>query len=65
MMIQLDPPVPVQTRNGPAMAHILIDYGPEYDLIWVCFEQNGEIWSWRNADIRTQSNLTFGREKHV
>ena len=63
MMLQLNPPIPVQTRDGEAMAYIVIDYGPDFDLIFVCFGKNGEIWSWRNQDIRTQTNVTFGRVK--
>jgi len=63
MMIQLDPPIPVTTPNGNALAHVLIDYGPEYDLMWVCFEANNECWTWRNQDIRAQTNITFGRQK--
>jgi len=61
-MLQLDPPIPVKTPNGNAMAQVLIDYGPEYDLVWVCFDTNGECWSWCNQDIRAQTNLTFGRK---
>lgn len=64
MMLQLDPPIPVETPNGKAMAQILIDYGPEYDLVWVCFQSDGQCWSWRNQDIRAESNLTFGRRSH-
>jgi len=63
MMIQLNPPIPVKTPNGEALAHVLIDYGAEYDLLWVCFEISGECWTWRNQDIRPQTNITFGRQK--
>lgn len=65
MMIQLNPPIPLQTSRGPALAHILIDYGAEFDLIWVCFDADGQIWAWRNNDVRSQTNLTFGRENNV
>ena len=64
-MLQLNPPLPVMTPRGKAMAHILIDYGPEHDLIWTCFEADGEVWSWRNQDIRAETNITFGRDKPV
>ena len=60
-MLQLDPPLPVTTPKGPALAHILIDYGAEHDLVWVCFQGNGECWCWRNQDIRATTNTTFGR----
>ena len=61
MILQLNPPLPVTTPNGKALAQVLIDYGPEYDLIWVCFEANGECWCWKNQDIRADTNITFGR----
>jgi hypothetical protein len=38
MMLQLHQPIPVITPKGKAMAHVLIDYGPDYDLLWVCFQ---------------------------
>lgn len=30
---QLTPPIPLDTPNGKALAHLIIDYGPEYDLL--------------------------------
>lgn len=60
-MLQLDPPLPVNTPKGPALAHVLLDYGAEHDLVWVCFQDNGECWCWRNQDIRATTNTTFGR----
>lgn len=61
-MIQLNPPLPISTPKGPALAHFLIDYGPEHDLIWVVFQdETGECWSWRNPEIRAQKNITIGR----
>ena len=62
-MIQLNPPIPLVTPNGKAMAQVLIDYGPEYDLVWVCFDENSQCWAWKNQDIKADSNLTFGRAK--
>lgn len=63
MMLQLDPPLPLDTPKGSALAHVLIDYGPEADLIWVCFQDNGECWSWQNNEVRAQRNITMGRIK--
>jgi hypothetical protein len=62
MMIQLNPPIPLDTPRGKGIAHVLIDYGIESDLIWVVLQDNGECWSWRNQDIRAQNNITMGRE---
>jgi hypothetical protein len=61
MMLRLDPPLPVVTPRGKALAHVLIDYGAEHDLCWVCFQVDGECWTWRNQDIRAETNVTFGR----
>lgn len=61
MMLQLNPPLPVKTPEGKGMAHVIIDYGPEADLIWVVFQDGNEIWCWRNQDVRAEKNITFGR----
>lgn len=63
-MLQLNPPLPVTTPHGKAMAHILLDYGPEMDLIWVCFQKDGQCWSWRNSEIKAQENITIGRKNN-
>ena len=63
-MLQLNPPIPLETPKGPALAHFLIDYGPENDLYWVCFNDNdGECWTWANKYIRAQKNITLDRTK--
>lgn len=62
MLLQLNPPMPVTTPKGKGMAQVLVDYGPDYDLIWVVFQDDGECWSWRNQDIRAEKNITFGRD---
>jgi hypothetical protein len=63
-MTRIDPPLPLDTPKGPAMAHFLIDYGPEHHLLWVCFQDDsGECWTWSNKDVRLQHNLSMGRAK--
>jgi hypothetical protein len=58
-ILQLDPPIPLITPKGDGYAHLLIDYGPEYNLLWVCFlDDSGECW---NSQIRVQKNITMGR----
>jgi hypothetical protein len=54
--------MPVVTPKGKGMAQVLVDYGPDFDLIWVVFQDDGECWSWRNQDIRAEKNITFGRD---
>jgi len=62
MIIQLNPPIPLNTPKGSAQAMFLIDYSPEHNLIWVCFlDSNGECWSFENPEIRACKNITLGR----
>jgi hypothetical protein len=62
MILQLNPPLPLTTPKGPGLAHFLIDYGPESDLYWVCFQtDNGEIWTWNNKEVRADKNISLGR----
>lgn len=63
MILQLNPPIPVVTPLGPAEAMVLVDYGNEFDLQWVCFLKESRIVvTFRQPYIRMQDNLTMGRE---
>ena len=60
-LLQLDPPMPVHTPKGDAVAHVLIDYGLEHDLMWVCFlDDSGECWTFGNREVRALPNATYG-----
>jgi hypothetical protein len=62
-LLQLDPALPIETPKGKGLAHILIDYGIEHDLIWVCFiDETGECWSFGNKYVKAQNNITIGRD---
>jgi hypothetical protein len=62
MIIRLEPPIPVTTPKGKAMAIAWIDYGVENDLIWMCAQdETGEFWQWENAYVRARTNITLGR----
>ena len=61
-MLQLNPPLPMNTPKGEGFAHILIDYGPESDLYWtVLITDTGEIWTFANSEVRAGKNITLGR----
>lgn len=61
-MLQLNPPLPMNTPKGEGFAHILIDYGPESDLYWtVIMTGSGEIWTFSNREVRASKNITLGR----
>lgn len=61
MILQLNPPLPLTTPKGPALAHFVIDEGIEHHLYWVCFGNDGEIWTWPNPKVRAEKNITYGR----
>lgn len=62
-ILQLDPPLPVSTPKGDGLAHLVIDYGAEHNLLWVVFlDETGECWTYKNPDIRAQQNITMGRK---
>jgi len=66
MLLQLNPPVPVITPHGTGLAHVLIDYGAEHDLLWIVFQdKDGECWTWNNKEIRAQVNVTMGRKEVI
>lgn len=63
MIHQLNPPLPIITPKGKALAHVVIDMGIEHDLQWICFQDaTGECWTWSNPQIRAQINITLGRD---
>ena len=64
MLVQLDPPLPLETSKGAGWAHFVIDYGPEAALLWVVFmDADGACWTVPNAEVRMSYNWTMGRRK--
>jgi hypothetical protein len=62
MIIQLNPPLPLDTIKGKGYAHFLLDYSIEEHLFWIVFmDDTGECWTFENPDIRIQNNPTIGR----
>ena len=60
-MMQLNPPLPLDTARGPAYAHMVIDYSQEHYVLFVCFlQETGECWVLPNRDVRLQQNVTMG-----
>jgi len=54
MMLQLDPPIPVIVKGRKGLAHVLIDYAAEFDLMWGVFLDNDECWGVPNPQVRAQ-----------
>lgn len=63
MMLQLNPPLPVEVKDfGKGFAYILIDYSQEHDLYWVVFFDESRVCVVvSNKDIRIQNNYSMGR----
>ena len=46
MLVQLNPPLHMETPKGKGWAHFCIDYGPETHLLWVVFmDADGACWT--------------------
>ena len=64
MLTQLNPPLPLKTPKGDGIAHLVIDYGPEHDLLWVVFlDADGACWTVPNQEVRMGANWTMGRRR--
>lgn len=64
VLVQLNPPLPLETSKGGGWAHFVIDYGPESALLWVVFmDEDGACWTVPNAEVRMTTNWTMGRRK--
>jgi hypothetical protein len=63
MILQLDPPIPLRHVDGRKfLALLVIDYGPDYDLLWTGgFEDSREIWTLPNKVLRVDENISLGR----
>jgi hypothetical protein len=63
-ILQLNPPLFFDSiSKGKVLAHFLIDYGIEADLMWICFSQEtSECWTLSNKDIKIEKNITIGRK---
>jgi hypothetical protein len=65
-ILQLNPPIPISTPKGNGLAWLVIDYGAEHHLMWtVALDESGEIWTFRNPDIRALKNITMGRFNYI
>ena len=61
-MIQLNPPIPLETPKGSGLAHLVIDYSIEHNLNWVVFlDKDGQCWTFSNSVVRAQKNITAER----
>lgn len=61
MTLQLDPVIWLETPKGVGYAVLMTDYGIDHDRLWtVVIRETGEIWDFRNPDVRAIENITLG-----
>lgn len=62
---QLNPPVQMYVtskNNAWGRAIAVIDYGADYDLLWVVADyETGEIWCIPNQEVRLAKNWSMER----
>lgn len=62
MILQLNPPIELDTPKGKGLAWFVIDYGIEHNLMYtVAINNTGEIWTFSNPEVRATKNITSGR----
>lgn len=62
-ILQIDPPLPMETPKGKAWAHFLYDYGIEANAMFGVFlNESGEFWIFQGHELRIERNLTLGRD---
>ena len=60
MILRLEPPIPLDTPRGKALAIIFQDYGYDHHNLWTCvIEETGEIWTFQNPMVRARADYTF------
>jgi hypothetical protein len=63
-LMRLDPPLPLTTPLGDAMAVMVIDEGRDEPLRFVTFvSSTGECWAFAQPEVRLWTNLTEGRTR--
>ncbi len=61
MIIQLNPPIWVQTPKGEGDALLIIDYGVHYNTVWVVhLFEDGQVLHFDSSDIRAMGNAMYG-----
>lgn len=62
MILQLNPPIELETPKGKGLAWFIIDYGIEHNLMYtVAIHDTCEIWTFSNPEVRATKNISAGR----
>lgn len=61
MILELAQPWPMTSPKGKCRALLVIDYGPDSNLLFVCVQSDsGEVWCWEGKEVRMEANITYG-----
>ncbi len=60
-IIEVEQQIEVETPRGRGRIWLVTEYGSEIEKVFTVLLHNGEIWEYRNNDIRLTSNITMGR----
>lgn len=62
-VIEVQQQIEVETPRGRGRIWLVTEYGSEIEKLFTILLHNGEIWEYKNNDIRLTSNITMGRSK--
>ena len=64
MMLQLNPPILFRDTNFRLVTAIMaIDYGPDYDTLFLCgYQDSLELWWLPHSRLRMDNNISLGRQ---
>jgi hypothetical protein len=62
-IIEVQQQIEVETPRGKGRIWLVTEYGSEIEKLFTILLHNGEIWEYKNNDIRLTSNITMGRSK--
>lgn len=60
-IIEVEQQIEVETPRGRGRIWLVTEYGSEIEKIFTVLLHNGEIWEYKNNDIKLTSNITMGR----
>lgn len=58
-LLQLNPPIPVTTPLGNGIAIVVMDYGVDFNSVWVVMLDKGPIQHFTSKQLKRQKNFTF------
>jgi hypothetical protein len=62
ILVQLNPPMPFLKDGKKCLALMALDYGPEYETLFLCgMIESRELWWIPHSQLRLDNNISLGR----